>query len=236
MVQGALVTGGTGAIGSAVAARFLEDGYAVGVTYRAPTEWERLRSAHAAAVEAGRLAGFAADVTSHDSMRDAVNGAAGRFGGLRVVAHIAGGFEGGTPVEQLSEASVRGMIELNLLSAFWAAKHAIPHLKRSGAGRLLFVSSRGAVQPQPGAAPYAASKLALHALVGTLAAELKKEGVTANAILPSLVDTPQNRSAMPQADPSGWVHPEQIAALLAFLGSDAGAAVTGALVPIYGKA
>jgi NAD(P)-dependent dehydrogenase (short-subunit alcohol dehydrogenase family) len=236
MARGVLITGGTGSIGSAVTARFLQDGDAVAVTYRAPAEWERLRAAHPARAESGQLAGFEADVTDHDSMRAAVDGAAARLGGLAVLAHIAGGFEGGTPVEQLPEATVRGMIELNLLSAFWAAKHAIPHLKRSGGGRLLFVSSRGAVQAQAGAAPYAASKLGLHALVATLAQELKKDGVTANAVLPSLVDTPQNRAAMPKADVTTWVRPEQIAALLSYLGSDASAAVTGALIPIYGKA
>ena len=236
MTQGALITGGTGAIGSAVAARFLADGYDVAVTYRAAPEWERLRSEQAAAVAAGKLLGIEADVTDHDSMASAVRAAADRTGGLRVLAHVAGGYQGGTPVERLTEESVRGMIELNLLSAFWAAKHAIPHLKRSGAGRLLFVSSRGAVQAQPGAAPYAAAKLALHALVATLAQELRKDGVTANAVLPSLVDTPQNRAVMPGADFATWVRPEQIAALLSFLASDAAAAVTGALVPIYGKA
>jgi NAD(P)-dependent dehydrogenase (short-subunit alcohol dehydrogenase family) len=236
MARGVLVTGGTGSIGSAVAARFLKDGDAVAVTYRAAAEWERLRAAHAAEAEAGRLTGFAADVTDHDSMRAAVDAASERMRGLAVLAHVAGGYEGGTSVERLTEASVRGMIELNLLSAFWAAKHAIPHLKASGAGRLLFVSSRGAVQAQAGAAPYAAAKLALHALVATLAQELKSDAVTANGVLPSLVDTPQNRAAMPKADFGAWVRPEAIAALLSFLSSDAAAAVTGALIPIYGKA
>jgi NAD(P)-dependent dehydrogenase (short-subunit alcohol dehydrogenase family) len=236
MAQVALVTGGTGSIGSAVAERFLEDGYAVAVTYRNPSEWERLRSAHAPETEAGRLAGFRADVADHDSMRAAVDSAAARLGGLRLLAHVAGGYDGGTPVERASEASVRGMIELNLLSAFWAAKHAIPHLKASGSGRLMFVSSRGAVQTQAGAASYAASKLGLHALVQTLAQELRADGITANAVLPSLVDTPQNRAAMPKGDFASWVRPEAIAALLSFLGSDASAAVTGALIPIYGKA
>lgn len=236
MARGVLITGGTGSIGGAVTARFLSDGDAVAVTYRAPAEWDRLRAAHAAEAKSGRLEGFPADVADHDSMRGAVDAAAARLGGLGVLAHIAGGYEGGTTVEKLDEASVRGMIELNLMSAFWAAKHVIPHLKRSGAGRLLFVSSRGAVQAQAGAAPYAASKLGLHALVATLAQELKQDGITANAVLPSLVDTPQNRAAMPKADFASWVRPEQIASLLSFLGSEASAAVTGALIPIYGKA
>lgn len=236
MVQAALITGGTGAIGSAVVARFLADGHAVAVTYRSSGEWDRLRATHAPDVESGRLAGFEADLGDHDAAGAAIRAAGERLGGLRILAHIAGGYAGGTPVERLTEAGLRDMIERNLVSAFWAAKHAIPLLRASGAGRLVFVSSRGAVQPQPGAAPYAASKLGLHALVGTLALELREHGVTANAVLPSLVDTPQNRAAMPKADPAAWVRPEQIAAVLSFLGSEASAAVTGALIPIYGKA
>lgn len=235
-MPGALITGGTGAIGSAVASRFLGDGYDVAVTYRAKEEWERLRAGQADAAKNGRLVGVQADVTHHDEMSAAVRSAADALGGLRVLAHVAGGYAGGTPVERLTEAMVRGMLELNLVSAFWAAKHVIPFVKASGSGRLLFVSSRGAVATSPGAAPYAAAKLGLHALVSTLAEELKDSGATANAVLPSMVDTPQNRAAMPRADTSKWVRPEQVAALLAFLGSEASAAVTGALIPIYGRA
>jgi NAD(P)-dependent dehydrogenase (short-subunit alcohol dehydrogenase family) len=235
-VQGALITGGTGSIGQAVAARFLTDGYGVAVTYRTPAEWDRLRAEHAEAAGSGRLVGVTADVTDHDSMERAVRAAAEALGGLRVVAHVAGGYEGGTPVEGVTEKSVRGMLELNLLSAFWAAKHSLPFLKESGSGRLIFISSRGAVVTSSGAAPYAAAKLGLHALVATLAQELRDSRVTANAVLPSMVDTPQNRAAMPRADHDRWVRPEQVAALLAFLGSEASAAVTGALIPINGRA
>ncbi|HEV8128832.1 MAG TPA: SDR family NAD(P)-dependent oxidoreductase [Candidatus Eisenbacteria bacterium] len=235
-MAGAWITGGTGAIGSAVTARFLRDGLPVAVTYRAPAEWERLRSAESDAAREGRLVGIEADVTRHDSMERAARAAADAMSGIRVLAHVAGGYEGGTSVEGLSEQSLRGMLELNLVSAFWAAKHAIPYLKKSGQGRLLFISSRGAVETSPGTAPYAAAKLGIHALVSTLAKELRDFGVTANAVLPSLVDTPQNRAAMPRANHDTWVRPEQIAAVLSFLGSEASAAVTGALIPIYGRA
>ena len=235
-MAGAWITGGTGAIGSAVTARFLRDGLPVAVTYRTPAEWERLQSAESDAARDGRLVGIETDVTQHDSMERAARAAADAMNGIRVLAHVAGGYEGGTPVEQLTEKSLRGMLELNLVSAFWAAKHAIPFLKQSGQGRILFISSRGALEPSPGTAPYAAAKLGIHALVSTLAKELKDFSVTANAVLPSTVDTPQNRAAMPRANHDTWVRPEQIAAVLSFLGSEASAAVSGALIPIYGKA
>lgn len=228
----AFVTGGTGALGRAVTKRFLEDGFRVAVTYRSSDEWTSLERAH----PGGSLLGLECDVTREEHLRRAMAEAAERFGGLRVLLHLAGGYLGGQNVESLDEKGLRGMLELNLVSAFFAAKHAIPHLKRSEAGRLLFISSRGAVEFYPGASAYAAAKLGLHALVQTLAKELKKSGITANAVLPSMIDTPANRAAMPDADASTWVPPEAIAGLLSFLASRAAGHTSGALVPIYGRA
>ena len=232
----AFVTGGTGSLGRAVVRRFLDDGHAVAVTYRSAGEWEDLERASSADVKAGRLVGISADVTDHDAMAAAVSKAAEAFGGIRVLAHVAGGYAGGTPVEGVDAKTVRLMLDLNLTSAFWAAKHVIPHAKASKRGRLLFISSRGAVEAQAGAAAYAAAKAGLHALVATLAKELRPSGVTANAVLPSVMDTPQNRAAMPDAKFETWVQPAEVAALLAFLASDAAAATSGALIPIYGRA
>jgi NAD(P)-dependent dehydrogenase (short-subunit alcohol dehydrogenase family) len=232
----AFVTGGTGALGRAVTGRFLGEGYRVAVTYRSAEEWKALEREHAGPAREGSLLGLECDVTQEEPMRRAVAQAAERLGSLRVLVHLAGGYRGGQPVESADEGAVRGMIELNLISAFWAAKHAIPHVKRGGAGRLLFVSSRGAVEYFPGAAAYAAAKLGLHALVQTLAKELRKSGVTANAILPSMIDTPANRAAMPDADFSAWVPPDAVAGLLAYLASRGAGLTSGALVPIYGRA
>ncbi len=232
----AFVTGGTGALGRAVAKRFLEDGYRVAVTYRSAEEWTALERAHPGPAKDGSLLGLECDVTREEPVRRALASAAEGFGGLRVLIHVAGGYLGGQNVESLEEQGLRGMLELNLVSAFLAAKHAIPHLKRAGSGRLLFISSRGAVECYPGASAYAAAKLGLHALVGTLAKELKKSGITANAVLPSMIDTPANRAAMPDADASTWVPPEAVAELLSFLASRATGHTSGALVPIYGRA
>jgi NAD(P)-dependent dehydrogenase (short-subunit alcohol dehydrogenase family) len=232
----ALVTGGTGAIGRAVVDRFLEDRYRVGVTYRNEAEWAGLAASRTSDRESGGLVGVAADVTDEGSMRGAVERIASSFGGIRVLVHVAGGYAGGTPVESLESASLRHMLELNLHSAFWAAKHTIPLVKRAGSGRLLFVSSRGSVTHDPGAAAYAAAKAGLNALVGTLARELKESGVTVNAVMPSMVDTEANRKEMPNADHASWVQPAEVAALLSFLASERASATSGALIPIYGRA
>jgi len=232
----AFVTGGTGGLGRAVVARLLADGYKVAVPYLSEPEWTALASAHQDAVRSGSLHGLVANVTDERSVADAAAKAAGAMGGIRVLAHIAGGYRGGVDVERVEADDVRTMIDLNLVSAFWAAKHVIPHAKKAGSGRLLFVSSRGAIEHPPGAAAYAAAKIGLHGLVGTLAKELRADGVTANAILPSVIDTAANRAAMPKSRFDDWVRPDQIAALLAFLASDAASAVSGALIPIYGRA
>ena len=232
----ALVTGGTGAVGRVVSGRFLDEGYRVAVTYRTEAEWTSFAASRPRERDSGALVGVAADVTSEDSVREALGTVTGAFGGLRVLVHVAGGYAGGAPVESIEASTVRHMLELNLLSAFWAAKHAIPHVKRAGSGRLLFVSSRGSVVHYPGAAAYAAAKAGLNALVGTLARELLESGVTANAVMPSTVDTEANRKEMPNAKHGSWVQPEEIAELLLFLASERASATSGALIPIYGRA
>lgn len=234
--EAALVTGGTGALGRAVVARFLADGMAVAVTYVAEKEWEDLAAAEADAARAGRLQGLHADLTDEDAVHGAVEAVAKSQGGLRVLAHLAGGYAGGVDVERTEAKAAHQMIDLNLLTAFWASKHAIPHLKRSGAGRIVFISSRGAIECYPGAAAYAAAKAGLLALAVTLSKELKESGVTANAVLPSVIDTVANRASMPGADHSTWVKPAEIAGLLSYLASKGAQAVSGALIPIYGRA
>jgi NAD(P)-dependent dehydrogenase (short-subunit alcohol dehydrogenase family) len=234
--QGVFVTGGTGALGSAVARAFLAAGHPVAVTYRTEREWSALAASAPEAASAGRLIGLEADVTDEASTAAAVAAAARALGDLGILVHVAGGFSGGEPVDRVAPKTVRTMIDLNLVSAFWAARAMVPHAKRSGRGRLLFISSRGALDLSPGAAAYAAAKLGLHALVQTMAKELKRDGTTVNAVLPSMIDTPANRRAIPDGSFDDWVKPEAIADLLLFLASDAAAATSGALVPIYGRA
>jgi len=231
----AFITGGTGAVGSAVARAFLAAGYRVAVTYRGAEGWSALRAAERNAADEGRLLGLSVDVTDPSAVRRAADKAAGDLDGLDVLLHVAGGFSGGKNVDAVEPETVRAMIDLNLLSAFWAARAVAPHAKRSARGRLLFVSSRGALEPGSGAAAYAASKLGLHALVASLANELKDAGVTANAVLPGLIDTPANRRAMPKGAFDDWVKPEAIAATLLFLASDEASSTSGALIPIYGR-
>jgi NAD(P)-dependent dehydrogenase (short-subunit alcohol dehydrogenase family) len=219
-----------------VAHVFLGAGYRVAVTYRGTKEWSALSEREANAVRESRLLGFAVDVTDAAAVESAAGEAARAFGELGVLVHAAGGFAGGEPVDAVKPETVRAMIDLNLVSAFWAARAVAPHAVRTGRGRLLFVSSRGAMEQNAGAAAYGAATLGLHGLVETLAKELKHKGVTANAVLPSLIDTAANRRDIPGGKFDDWVKPEAIAELLLYLASEAAASTSGALVPIYGRA
>ncbi|MDB5467522.1 MAG: NAD-dependent oxidoreductase, partial [Phenylobacterium sp.] len=157
-----------------------------------------------------------------------------RFGGLDVLVNVAGGFTWETH-EGGSAESWRRMFQINVETAANASRAAIPHLKRSGAGRIVNVGANAAVKAGTGMGAYAASKAGVHRLTEALAEELKGDGVTVNAVLPSILDTPANRADMPKADASAWVAPADLAAVILFLASDEARAVTGALVPVTGR-
>lgn len=124
---------------------------------------------------------------------------------------------------------------MNVQTAANASRSAIPHLRRSAAGRIVNVGANAALKASLGMGPYAASKAGVHALTEALAEELKADNVTVNAVLPSILDTLANRADMPNADPSAWVAPDDLATVILFLASEAAGAVTGALLPVTGR-
>jgi NAD(P)-dependent dehydrogenase (short-subunit alcohol dehydrogenase family) len=127
------------------------------------------------------------------------------------------------------------MHAMNLLTAVNTSRAALPHLVESGAGRIVNVGAAGAVKAAAGMGPYAASKAGVHRFTEALAEELKDRNVTVNAVLPSILDTPQNRADMPDADAAKWVRVEDLAAVMLFLASREASAITGALLPVTGR-
>ncbi|HEU5317799.1 MAG TPA: SDR family NAD(P)-dependent oxidoreductase [Chloroflexota bacterium] len=230
----ALITGATGGLGTAVLGAFLDRGCAVAATYRKDFEQGALTSAAASRP----LLPLKADVTSTADMEAAVAATITRFGRLDYLINLVGAWAGGSPVWETSGDAWDRTIAVNLRSAFAASRAAIPHMLTQRYGRIVSVSSRTALQPSPGAAAYAVSKAGVITLTETLALELREHDadVTANCILPSVIDTPANRAAMPKADPARWVRPEQLAAIIAWLTSDDAAPISGAAIPIYGRA
>jgi NAD(P)-dependent dehydrogenase (short-subunit alcohol dehydrogenase family) len=150
--------------------------------------------------------------------------------------NIAGGFAM-APLLDTSLADLQRMLDLNLVTAFLSCREAVRAIRRSGGqGRLVNVAARPAVAPTPGMVAYATAKAGVAALTQALAEELASEGIFVNAVLPSIINTPANRAAMPAADPTRWPTPAGIAATIAFLASPANATTRGGLVPVFGRA
>jgi NAD(P)-dependent dehydrogenase (short-subunit alcohol dehydrogenase family) len=174
------------------------------------------------------------DLTDANQAGAAMDAVADRFGGIDGLLNIAGGFTW----ETLQDGSIQAwpqMYRLNVVTAANASRSAIPHLKRSAAGRIVNVGSAAALKAAMGMGAYAAAKAGVHSLTQALAEELKGDGVTVNAVLPSILDTPTNRADMPKADFAKWVTPQELAEVILFLASDAASGVTGALIPVGGR-
>jgi len=137
---------------------------------------------------------------------------------------------GGQTIAETDDATFQRMFDLNLNSAFYLLRAALPAMRKTGNGRIIAIGSRAALEPGPGVGAYSASKAALVSLIRTLAAENKDVGITANVILPGTIDTPVNRKMIPNADVSKWVQPANVASLVVWLASDAGADVNGAVI------
>jgi NAD(P)-dependent dehydrogenase (short-subunit alcohol dehydrogenase family) len=178
---------------------------------------------------------ISADVTTEAGCDSMVQQAL-EHGPIDALVHLVGGFAGGSPVSETTDQTWDSMININLRAAFCCIRAALKPMQAAARGRIVAIGTRMAVEPSPNFAAYAVSKAALVALIKTVAAEGQKFGVTANVVLPSTIDTPANRAAMPKADYSRWVAPQSIAKLLVFLTSDAAADTSGAVIPIYGRA
>lgn len=225
-----LVTGGTGALGGAVVDAFLDAGWRVVCTWVVPGERERMG-------ERDGLELIEADLFHEEAVNTAVRQAAATGGApLRAVANLVGGYLEGPRVGEMTLEQFEGQFRLNLRPTFLVTRAALPRLVEAGGGGIVCMSARAAERPFAGAAAYASSKAAVKAFVRSVAVEYRDEGVRCNAVLPSVIDTPANRANEPDADHSRWVQPAEIARVILFLCSDDSAPVSGAAVPVYGRA
>jgi NAD(P)-dependent dehydrogenase (short-subunit alcohol dehydrogenase family) len=226
--MGVLVAGGTGALGSAVVRELLDAGYDCAVTWIVERELERARS------ELGDRASFVrADLV------DPAGGAeeaVAAVDDLEAVVDLVGGFASGPLVHETSWDDFERMLKLNLAPAFNLARAAMPVLLERGGGAFVAVSARTALRPFPGGAAYSTAKAAVLAFIQALDADYRKDGIRANAILPSVIDTPANRADQPDADHSKWVQPAEIAKVVRHLVSGDSAVTSGAAIPVYGRA
>ncbi|MFZ0410442.1 MAG: SDR family NAD(P)-dependent oxidoreductase [Candidatus Acidiferrales bacterium] len=228
----ALVAGGTGGLGRAVALAFLDRGHQVAVTYRSPEEWNALQSA--AGANKRHLEGYSTDVTDESAVAALIQTLVEKHGRLDALVNAVGGYAGGIALWELDPQVFNRMLALNLRSGFALSRAAVPVMLRQHHGSIVNVAAKAAFDHAAGAAAYAASKAAAVAMMDSLAADLKGTGVRVNSILPSIIDTPANRKAMPDSDFAKWPKPEDIARVILFLCSDDAKVVHGAALPVYG--
>jgi len=227
----AIVTGGSGALGQSVVLRFLRDGASVAVPWLVPEEWESLKG-RVEKGQTGRLHGARVDfVADQGALAAFVADVLARHNRLDVLVNAVGGFAGGD-LASTSLAEWRRVIDLNLTSAVIACRAVLPAMRSARRGRIVNVSSRAVVPPTGGFIAYTVGKSAVIALTQALAQEERPHGIAVNAVLPSTMDTPANRRAMPDADRSGWVSTEAVADVIAYLASDGAAAVSGACISV----
>jgi NAD(P)-dependent dehydrogenase (short-subunit alcohol dehydrogenase family) len=230
MDRTAIVTGGTGGLGSAVVERLLGDGWRVVVPWIAEQELERLQPRDG-------LELVKADLFELQSVT-AVVGQAGQDAGtpLRGLVNLVGGFAAGGRVHETPLEEFERQFRLNLRATYLMTQAAIAPMLEAGGGSIVCVGTRAALQPFEGAAGYISSKAAVIAFAQAVAVEYRDDGIRCNAILPSVIDTPANRRSMPRADHEKWVRPDEIAGVVAHLLSDQSGPVSGAAIPVYGRA
>ncbi len=223
-----LVTGVGGALGSAVAEGFLDAGATVcGADVVSPDSEDFLLE------DPGRIDFYQGDFTDEAVVADAVSGIVDDHGGLDALCNVAGTWRGGDPIEETDAELFDMLFDVNLKTMFLASKHAVPHLRESG-GAVVSVSARSSLEGGSGDGIYRATKAGVRILTETLAEENLGE-LRANAIMPSVIDTPMNREMMPDSDHEEWVDPADIADVVQFLCSDAASVTSGAAVPVYGE-
>jgi NAD(P)-dependent dehydrogenase (short-subunit alcohol dehydrogenase family) len=227
----ALVTGGTGALGRVIVSEFLASGHGVAV----PTTPHERKSPPSLPFGATADVHVAeADLSEEGDVQEFVRGTLARFGRIDFLVNTAGGYAGGSPVEEVSLGEWERMMSLNLRTCFLMSRAALKIMRTSHWGRIINIAAMPALLPSTGKAAYAVSKRGVAALTEVIAEESKGSGVTCNAIAPSILLTESNVRSMPDADTSRWVTPEEIAKLVLFLCSDHARSISGNVLRVFG--
>ena len=228
MVDGkvVIITGASGGLGAVVTKAFLDAGAKViGVD----------RSALSKNASHPSLTHFAVALEIGEAVEMLMSDVLRMHGRIDAVVHLVGGFAGGQRVDETADGTWENMIALNLRPAWVLARNVLPVMREARRGSFIAIGSAAARSPVANLGAYAASKAALTSLVRTIAEENREYGIRANVVSPNTMDTPANRASMPDSDPGRWVQPANVASLLVWLVSDAGAEVNGAVIPLPGR-
>jgi NAD(P)-dependent dehydrogenase (short-subunit alcohol dehydrogenase family) len=225
----ALITGAAGNLGRAVAETFAAAGAKRVLVGR---DEASLRAVYGAD-DAGTLL-VGADLADSGSVAVAVGQALARFGRIDLLCNLAGGFDMGPPVHQTPDALWERMLNVNVRTVLNTARAVVPGMISARYGKIVNVGAASALAGKPNMGAYTAAKSAVIRLSESMSAELRDKGINVNCVLPSIIDTPENRAAMPKADPSRWVSPRDLAEVILFLASDKASALHGAAIPVTG--
>lgn len=223
-----LITGASGSLGTATVEQFHDAGAVVCMSARHPPDDS------AALLDLDRVHFYEADFTDEAAVEGVFESILDDHGRLDSVCALIGTWQGGTPIDQTPVADFDSVIDINLKTMFLAAKHGIPHLRDTD-GTLVSVSARSSLTGGEGDGPYRAAKAGVRLLTESIAEE-NLGSVRANAIMPSVIDTPANREMLSDVDHESWPTPQEIARVILFLCSDAASVMSGAAVPVYGEA
>jgi len=229
-----VITGGTGGLGTSLVRRLVAQDYRLAVTYLMPDEAQQFEKEFD--IDEDRLLLTRVDATNAEAVVSLFKDVADNWGPIHGLCSLVGGWAGGRDVEDTDDVRFERMMDLNLRSAFYAVRAAIPYLRETGWGRIVLVGSRGAVDFPSSQVAFNIAKAGVVALGKSAASELEGTGVTANVLMPSVIDTPVTRQSLPYADYVDWPTPDQIAGVAQFLLSEESSVMNGALVPVYGRA
>ncbi|HJT09835.1 MAG TPA: SDR family NAD(P)-dependent oxidoreductase [Candidatus Nitrosotalea sp.] len=228
-----LVTGSSGGLGIDVAQTFLKSGASLALTYHSDKSLSLLQKICGSSKNIFLLRG---DFKKEDDAKTLVSEVIKRYGKIDVLANVIGGYIAGKPVTEIDEKDWDAMMDLNLKTAFFLSKHVVSEMVKRSSGKVIHVSARGGLKGGGRDAAYAASKSGVIRLVESLSEEVKSKGINVNCIMPSIIDTEENRAEMPSADHSKWVEPSDIARIILFLASEDARPINGAAIPVYGLA
>jgi NAD(P)-dependent dehydrogenase (short-subunit alcohol dehydrogenase family) len=229
----AVVTGGTGGVGRALIPYLVRRDFKIAATYLIPEEARSLEEE--LDLDEDRLMLRRCDCTDTEAIESVFKDVVEVFGPPNVVAALVGGWAGGRDVSETDPVRFDRMVDLNLRTTFYTLRAALPHMRDVEWGRIVAVGSRAAADNPPGQAVFNAAKAAVTSLVQSLAKELDDTNITANVLVPSVIDTAATRRTVPYADYMHWPKPAEIAAVLDFLLSPASEVINGATIPVFGK-